>query len=78
VSVDKMKEADKEKKEKKEKKEELDDMLYELQTKLGDPLKNPCSKHEYERDLVATPDRRAAKRMRIEAALARLRKINAR
>ena len=55
------------------KKRHFANILDELQTKLGDPLKNPCTKHEYERDLVATPDRRAAKRMRIEAALARFR-----
>jgi hypothetical protein len=41
------------------------------QMRLGDPDRNPCYKHEFEQDHVSAPDLRA-KRMRIEAALAKL------
>jgi len=56
-------------------KKKLNSAVETLQMRLGDPDRNPCYKHDYkhefEQDHVSAPDRRA-KRMRIEAALAKL------
>jgi len=52
-------------------KQNLNSAVETLQMRLGDQKRNPCYKHEFEQDHVAAPDRRT-KRMRIEAALAKL------
>ena len=51
---------------------EFDAIFDELERKLGDDLVNPCHKHAFEQDF-ADRSERGAKRMRVEAALARLR-----
>ena len=52
-------------------KQNLNSAVETLQMRLGDPDRNPCYKHEFEQDHDYASDRRA-KRMRIEAALAKL------
>ena len=53
-------------------KTKLGEMLEAPMKKLGGVDTNPCIRHEYEDEFVDQPDRSAAKRMRIAAALARL------
>ena len=52
-------------------KQHLNRTVETLQMRLGDPDRNPCYKHEFEHTHDYASDRRA-KRMRIEAALAKL------